>query len=143
MQVIINYDTEHECFMLYNPDLDVLYTSEELFKVIVLFNAHLMETYGAEFNVLRSDEIDYVMDSRSMKQMITSNVNLLKRLNRQPSAFQESAARFGGSTTMNPSSAMTLNVFSSRPRTNESTEAFDSMMSKRKGFSQSKFNKKK
>lgn len=141
MQVIINYSQDEELFKLYVPDFDALYEAEELFKVIVMFNAHLMEAYGVEFNVLKSNEIDYVMDSYSMRQMIQSNVNLLKRLNRQPSAFQESANRFGASSTMTPSSLMIPNAFSNKPRTNESLNAYDSMMKTRKGFSQSKFRK--
>lgn len=142
MQVTINYDLNDEEYKLYVKELDALFTSDELFKVIVIFNTYLMELYGAEFNVLKSDEIDYIMDSYTMRQMIQSNVNLLKRLNRQPSAFQESANRFGASSSMMTSSAMSLNAFSSKPRTNESTAAFDQMMSKRKGFSQSKFKNK-
>lgn len=140
MQVIINYSPDEELYKLYNQDLDLLLTSEELFKLIVMFNSVLMETYGGEFNVLKSDEIDYIIDSYTMRQMIVSNVNLLKRLNRQPSAFQESANRFNTTSTM---MTPTLSSgFSKQARTNESIDEFDKMNKTRKGFSQSKFRKK-
>lgn len=130
IQIIINYDKDLGVYKLYNSDLDILLTSDEMFKVLVMFNTHLMELYGENFNILKSDEIDYILDSASMKQMITSNVQLLKRLSRAPSAFQESAERFGNSSINKPQMM---------GRGNSSFNDFNNMMSKRKQFTSSKF----
>lgn len=130
IQIIINYDPTAGIYKLYNKDLDVLFTAEEMFKVLVIFNTYLMELYGENFNILKSDEIEYILDSASMKQMIISNVQLLKRLSRAPSAFQESAERFGNSSISTPSVMR---------KSNGSFNDFDNMMSKRKQFKSSKF----
>lgn len=134
IQVIINYDQSQEIYTLYNRDLDIAFTSSEMFKVLVLFNSYLTETCGEEFNVLKSDEIEYILDSSSMKQMITSNVKLIKRLSRLPTAFQQSSEKFGGNTSqLSQMSRTSLN------RSNSSTDEFDRMMSKKKAFKSSKF----
>lgn len=130
IQIVINYDQDLGMYKLYNSDLDIMLTSDEMFKVLVMFNMHLMELYGENFNILKSDEIEYILDSASMKQMIVSNVQLLKRLNRAPSAFQESSERFGNSSINRPQMM---------GRSNSSFNNFNSMMSKRKQFTSNKF----
>jgi hypothetical protein len=66
--------------------------------------------------------------------MITSNVKLIKRLSRLPTAFQQSSEKFGGNTSqLSQMSRTSLN------RSNSSTDEFDRMMSKKKAFKSSKF----
>lgn len=128
MKVIIEYDPDMEEYRLYNSDLDILLTSTELFKVLVLFNANLASIYGDSFSILNCDSIEYSLDSYTMKQIISSNVNLIKQLNRAPSAFQESIERFGGSSSMMKSSK-SLSFGNKKP-----TEGIEKMLRKRKKF---------
>ena len=132
--VVINYDSDLEVFKLYYKDLDVVFTSEEMFKVLVLFNSFISEHYGENFNILNSTEINY---SYSMKQMILSNVKLIKRLSKMPSAFQQSNERFGSSSIVSSGSGHQFGV-SSKCRSS-ATEDFDKMMSKKRKFSLNKF----
>lgn len=128
MEVVIEYDPDVEEYRLYNKDLDILLTSTELFKVLVLFNARLAEVYGdSSFSILNCDSIEYSLDSHTMKQIISSNVNLIKQLNRAPSAFQESIERFGGTSSLMRSKSMT---FSNK----KSTSEIENMLRKRKKF---------
>lgn len=135
IDVVINYDLDLEIFKLYYKDLDVVFTSEEMFKVLVLFNSFISEHYGENFNILNSTEINYILDSYSMKQMILSNVKLIKRLSKMPSAFQQSNERFGSSSIVSSS-----HQFGASSKCKLSaTEDFDKMMSKKRKFSSSKF----
>lgn len=133
--VVINYDSDLEVFKLYYKDLDVVFTSEEMFKVLVLFNSFISEHYGENFNILNSTEINYILDSYSMKQMILSNVKLIKRLSKMPSAFQQSNERFGSSSIVSPGHQFGV---SSKCKSS-ATEDFDKMMSKKRKFSLNKF----
>lgn len=135
--VVINYDSNLEVFKLYYKDLDVVFTSEEMFKVLVLFNSFISEHYGENFNILNSTEINYILDSYSMKQMILSNVKLIKRLSKMPSAFQQSNERFGSSSIVSSGSGHQFGV-SSKCRSS-ATDDFDKMMSKKRKFSPNKF----
>lgn len=135
--VVINYDTDLEVFKLYYKDLDVVFTSEEMFKVLVLFNSFLSEHYGENFNILNSTEINYVLDSYSMKQMILSNVKLIKRLNKMPSAFQLSNERFGSNSMV--SNSHQFGTPPNKCKSSSATEDFDKMMSKKRKFSPNKF----
>lgn len=135
IDVIINYDSDLEVFKLYYKDLDVVFTSEEMFKVLVLFNSFISEHYGENFNILNSTEINYILDSHSMKQMILSNVKLIKRLSRMPSAFQKSNERFGSNSIVSSS-----HQFGASSKCKSSvTDDFDKMISKKRKFSPNKF----
>lgn len=130
IQVIICYDKSLEEFKLYNKEMDIMITSPELFKLLVLFNSSLVERFGEDINILKSDEIEYILDSASMKRMIMSNVKLIKRLSKGPSAFQAAGERFGVTNTTQPTQ------FQSK---SSGIGDFDDMMSKPKG---KKFSKK-
>ena len=49
-------------------------------------------------SILDYGEISYHIDSATMKAMIESNVNLMKRLNSAPSGFTRASQKFGGSS---------------------------------------------
>lgn len=128
MEVIIEYDPDMEEYKLYNKELDILLTSTELFKVLVLFNANMASIYGDNFSILNCDSISYSLDSYTMKQIISSNVNLIKQLNRAPSAFQESIERFGGS------SSSLIRKSSTFMSNKKPTKGIEDMLRKRKKF---------
>ena len=135
MQVIINYDQVDKVYKLYNKDFDVLLESPEMFKVLVMFNGYLMSKLDSTFNILKSDGIDYILDSPSMKQIILSNVKLLKKLNQGASGFQLSSSKFGNTTSSSSFPA------SFNKSTNPDIKDFNDMMSTNKKFKTNKFNK--
>lgn len=80
-------------YVAYHEDLRIEVRSPELFKCLVMMNDYL--TNNGHQNLLSDPDIVYIMDSQTMVSMISSNVELLKRLNRMPSKFQQSQERFG------------------------------------------------
>lgn len=98
MNVIIEYSDDTDEYKLYVKELEILLTSHELFRVLVMLNEVVSKLKGKDFNILDSNDIYYTLDSRSMSQMVSSNVSLLKKVNRMPSEFQSSIERFGSST---------------------------------------------
>lgn len=123
MEVIINYDKVDKEYKLYVKDLDVLLKSSELFTVIVMFDEVLKST-GLDINVLNSDDIEYILDSSSLKQMISSNVKLIKKLSRMPSDFQRSVERFG-------STSQQSTIGNQLSRSQSKTNKWDNLMSKK------------
>lgn len=123
MEVIINYDKVDKEYKLYVKDLDVLLKSSELFTVIVMFDEVLKST-GLDINVLNSDDIEYILDSSSLKQMISSNVKLIKKLSRMPSDFQRSVERFGLTSQQST-------IGNQLSRSQSKTNKWDNLMSKK------------
>lgn len=132
MKVIIEYDKENKDFILYNSDLNSKIVSKELFKALVIFDEVLRKHTGNRKNVLNMDDIEYELDSYSMRQIITSNVKLLKRISKMPSEFQAASSMFN-----NSSSTQIVNAIN---KLNKSQSSLT--MEKPKGMNEFKLNKK-
>jgi hypothetical protein len=78
------------------------------------------------------DDIEYELDSYSMRQIITSNVKLLKRISKMPSEFQAASSMFN-----NSSSTQIVNAIN---KLNKSQSSLT--MEKPKGMNEFKLNKK-
>jgi hypothetical protein len=132
MKVIIEYDKENKDFILYNSDLNSKIVSKELFNALVIFDEVLRKHTGNRKNVLNMDDIEYELDSYSMRQIITSNVKLLKRISKMPSEFQAASSMFN-----NSSSTQIVNAIN---KLNKSQSSLT--MEKPKGMNEFKLNKK-
>jgi hypothetical protein len=123
-KVIIKYNKDTDEYLLYSEDLDTVFTSNELFKTLVMFNSY-MTSINENFNILKSDDIEYLLDSNSMKKIITSNVELIKKLNKLPTEFQMSSEKFGSQSYSGQSK------FSSK-RNDKFVSEFSKLSSKKK-----------
>lgn len=120
MKVIIEYDKENKEFILYSPELNSKIVSKELFKALVIFDEVLRQRTGNKKNVLNMDDIEYELDSYSMRQIITSNVKLLKRISKMPSEFQEASSKFN-----NSSSTQIVNAINKLNKSQQSSLTFE------------------
>lgn len=100
MVVDINYDKDEGTYSLVCEELDVGILSAELSKVLVLFDSYLREN-NINVSILESESIDYHIDSLTMRNMIISNVSLLKLLRNSQKGFQSSKNKFGSSQLQN------------------------------------------
>lgn len=100
MVVNINYDKDEGTYSLVCEELDVGILSAELSKILVLFDSYLREN-NINISILESESIDYYIDSLTMRNMIVSNVSLLKLLRNSQKGFQSSKSKFGNSQLQN------------------------------------------
>lgn len=104
IEVLINYMPDKECYGVYEPSTDTLLVSSNLSEALVSLSNFLKDSKMIDTDILNTTEIKYHLDSHTMKSIIESNVNLMKRLNNAPSGFMISSQRFGSSMTQNNNS---------------------------------------
>lgn len=100
MDIVINYDPIKKEYKIYEPSTDTILVSTNLTEGIVNLDIFLKSQglIQEDSDILRSEDIDYHMDSYTMRAMVESNVNLLKRLRSSQSEFKNSSNKFGLST---------------------------------------------
>lgn len=100
MDIVINYDPIKKEYKIYEPSTDTILVSTNLTEGIVNLDIFLKSQglIQEDSDILRSEDIDYHMDSHTMRAMVESNVNLLKRLRSSQSEFKNSSNKFGLST---------------------------------------------
>ena len=101
IEVLINYVPEKKCFGVYEPSSDTIMYSGNLGEALVSLSKFLQDSGMISTDILNSDDISYHIDSATMKGIVESNVNLMKRLNTAPSGFMISSQKFGSSVTQN------------------------------------------
>lgn len=101
IEVLINYIPDKKCFGVYEQSTDTLLYAESLSEALVLLSAFLRDSGLITEDILSCNNISYHMDSYTVKAMVESNVNLMKRLSNAPSGFMISSQRFGSSMTQN------------------------------------------
>lgn len=114
VEVVINYDITEETFKIYESSTDTLIISKNLTEALVNLSNFLSSSGIIDGDILTSSDIMYHLDSQTMKNMIESNVNLMKRLSTAPSGFLISSQRFGGSSNIslnNKSRSSTVSDF--------------------------------
>lgn len=104
IEVVINYSQEDQTFRVYEPTTDTLLISSSLTEALVNLSNFLMQEGMIQGDILNYPEISYHLDSFTVKAMVESNVNLMKRLQTAPSGFMLSSQKFGGTST--PSSSL-------------------------------------
>lgn len=102
VQIVINYDPGTQEFRIYEPMTDTILVSSNLTEAFVVLSDFLVSTQMISGNILDETEISYHFDSYTVKAMIESNVNLIKRLKSGPSGFTIASQRFGGSSLPSP-----------------------------------------
>lgn len=102
VQIVINYDPGTQEFRIYEPLTDTILVSSNLTEAFVVLSDFLVSSQMITGNILDDTEISYHFDSYTVKAMIESNVNLIKRLKSGPSGFTVAAQRFGGSSLPSP-----------------------------------------
>lgn len=98
IEVVINYSKEDKQFKIYEPTTDTLLVSTSLTEALVNLSNFLVQAGLAHNDILSNPDISYHLDSYTLKEMVESNVNLIKRLQTAPSGFMISSQKFGGST---------------------------------------------
>lgn len=99
VEIVINYDQDSQGYKIYEPTTDTLLVSSNLTEAFVNLSMFLSSSGLIQGDILNYPEISYHLDSYTVKSMIESNVNLLKRLQTAPSGFMISSQKFGGSST--------------------------------------------
>lgn len=97
MDIVINYDPTKKEYKIYEPSTDTVLVSTNLTEGIVNLDIFLKSQglIQEDSDILLSENIDYHMDSYTMRAMVESNVNLLKRLRSGQSEFKNSSNKFG------------------------------------------------
>lgn len=98
VEIVINYVSERQQFKVYEPTTDTLIVSSSLTEALVNLSNFLVQSGLIQGDILSYPDISYHLDSYTVKAMVESNVNLLKRLQTAPSGFMLSSQKFGGST---------------------------------------------
>ena len=98
VEVVINYNKDNQNFQVYEPTTDTLLVSSNLTEALVNLSIFLNSAGLLQGDILDYPEISYHLDSYTVKSMVESNVNLIKRLQTAPSGFMISSQKFGGST---------------------------------------------
>ena len=129
VEIVINYDKDNQKFNVYEPTTDTLLVSSNLTEALVNLSLFLGSAGLIQGDILDYPEISYHLDSYTVKSMVESNVNLIKRLQTAPSGFTISNQRFGGTS-------------GSLPIRKNSSSKNDSSFSESYKKSDRKFNKK-
>ena len=95
VEVVINYDSGKDEFKVYEPTTDTILVSKTLSEALVNLSSFLVGSKLTQADILNCSDISYHFDSETMKRMVESNVNLMKRLKTAPSGFTLSSQRFG------------------------------------------------
>lgn len=98
VEVVINYNKDNQNFQVYEPTTDTLLVSSNLTEALVNLSIFLNSAGLLQGDILDYPEISYHLDSYTVKSMVESNVNLIKRLQTAPSGFTISSQRFGGTS---------------------------------------------
>lgn len=101
IEILINYVPDKKCFGVYEPSSDTIMYSGNLGEALVNLSKFLQDSGMISTDILGSNDISYHLDSETMKGIVESNVNLMKRLNTAPSGFMISSQRFGTTMTQN------------------------------------------
>ena len=97
MDIVVEYkDSEYR---FYEPTTDTLLISANLGEGFRILNDYLIKSGLLGTDILQTDDIRYHIDSETFRNMVKSNVDLLKRLQTSDtSEFKTSSDRFGGSS---------------------------------------------
>lgn len=87
VEIVINYVSEKQQFKVYEPTTDTLIVSSSLTEALVNLSNFLVQSGLIQGDILSYPDISYHLDSYTVKAMVESNVNLLKRLQTAPSGF--------------------------------------------------------
>lgn len=98
IEIVINYSQEKKEFRVYEPTTDTLLVSTSLTEALVNLSNFLVQSGMIQGDILSYPDISYHLDSYTVKAMVESNVNLLRRLQTAPSGFMISSQKFGGSS---------------------------------------------
>ena len=97
IEVLIKYIPDKGYYGVYEPTTDTLMASSNISEALISLSNFLKDSGMITGDILSSNEISYHLDSHTMKAMVESNVNLMKRLNNAPSGFMISSQKFGSS----------------------------------------------
>lgn len=101
IEVLIKHLPDKDCFGVYEPTTDTLMVASNISEALVSLSKFLKDSGMIDKDLLTSSDISYHLDSYTMKAIVESNVNLMKRLNTAPSGFMISSQKFGSSLSQN------------------------------------------
>lgn len=100
IEVVINYDRGSKMYKVYESSTKTVLISENISQALINLSEFLKSNGLETNNILDSSDIMYHLDSATMRAIVESNFNLIKRLNQAPTGFMMSDRRFnsgGGS----------------------------------------------
>lgn len=105
MDIVINYDQDSNQFKVYEPTTDTVIITTNLTLALINLSNFLINQGLSD--ILNCPDVNYHLDSYTMKVMIESNVSLLKKINSSniKSGFMISSQKFGTSTSSQPLSS--------------------------------------
>ena len=105
LNIVIKFDKEKGMYNIYEESTNTLMVSCNLVEALCNLNEFLLSSGLIQGDFIHSDNIQYHLDSNTMKSIIEGNLALVKRLNNAPSGFMISEQRFGqGMATSNSNS---------------------------------------
>ena len=103
VDIVINYSEPDKAYKVFEPTTNTLLISQTLTEALCNLSLFLQSQGLIQGDILQTDQVNYHFDSRTMRDFINSNVQLLNRLKSAPSGFTIASQRFGGSTLPSPS----------------------------------------
>lgn len=96
MDIVINYKDDE--FIIYESSSQTVLKSLSLAEGLINLNLFLKSKNLVPQNsdLLNSSDINYHIDSKSMKEIVAGNIKLIKRLKNDQSEFKKSSNRFNG-----------------------------------------------
>ena len=97
-EIVVNFDSGSDMFQIYDSSSKTLLISRTLGEGFDNLNKFLISSGEIKKSILDDDDIVYHFDSYTFKEIIKSNMALLKRVSDIPSEFKNSANKFGMSS---------------------------------------------
>lgn len=101
MDIVIKFDPTNQEFNIYESTTKTLLKSNSISEGLINLNLFLKNSklLKEDSDLLSLNDTNYHLDSTAMKEIITGNMKLLKRLQNDQSEFKKSSNRFNGDSS--------------------------------------------
>ena len=97
IEIVVNFDEASGEYQLYENTSQTLILSKTLGEGFSNLNGFLLTSGQIKKSLLEDDDIRFHFDAHTFREIIKSNMALLKRVSSIPSEFKNSANKFGTS----------------------------------------------
>lgn len=94
-EVVVKYDKESNEYHIYENTSQTLIMSRTLGEGFSNLNFFLIQSGQIQKSLIEDEDVIYHFDGHTFKEIIKSNMALLKRVSDIPSEFKNSANKFG------------------------------------------------
>lgn len=95
-EIVINFNAEKGEYQIYENTSQTLIISRTLGEGFSNLNKYLLTSGQISKSLIEDPDVRYHFDSYTFKEIIKSNMSLLRRVSEIPSEFKNSASKFGG-----------------------------------------------